>query len=40
MESKTCTEFKLKKTIEDFYKNYTECKDCSIKKKLKTLRRE
>ena len=29
MESKTCTICKIEKDINNFYKRYTECKDCN-----------
>ena len=35
MESKKCTIVDFEKTIEDFYKKYTECKDCNSKRTLK-----
>ena len=31
MESKVCTVCKIEKQINNFYKNYSECKACNIK---------
>ena len=35
MESKTCTQCKIEKHINNFYKKYSECKDCNIKRGVK-----
>ena len=35
MENKTCTVCKIEKYINNFYKKYTECKDCRIKRGVK-----
>ena len=35
MENKTCTVCKIEKHINNFYKKYTECKDCNIKRSVK-----
>ena len=31
MENKICTQCNIEKHINDFYKRYSECKDCNIK---------
>ena len=35
MDSKTCTTCKNEKHIKNFYKKYTECKDCNRTRGLK-----
>ena len=35
MESKTCTICKIKKDIRNFYKRYSECRDCNRARGLK-----
>ena len=35
MEEKTCTVCKIEKHINNFYKKYSECKDCIIQRGLK-----
>ena len=35
MENKTCTVFNIEKHINNFYKKYSECKDCNSKRGLK-----
>ena len=35
MESKICTQCIIEKHINNFYKNYSECKDCNIKRGVK-----
>ena len=35
MESKTCTQCNIVKHINNFYKKYSECKDCNIKRGVK-----
>ena len=35
MENKTCTLCKIAKHINNFYKKYSECKDCIIKRCVK-----
>ena len=35
MESKTCTQYNIEKHINNFYKKYSECKDCNIKRGVK-----
>ena len=35
MESKVCTQFNSEKIINNFYKIYSECKDCNSKRGLK-----
>ena len=35
MESKICTQCNIEKHINSFYKKYSECKDCNIKRGVK-----
>ena len=35
MESKVCTRCNIEKSIENFYRKYSECKDCNIKRGVK-----
>ena len=35
MESKICTQSNIEKHINNFYKKYSECKDCNIKRGVK-----
>ena len=35
MESKICTQCNIEKDINNFYKKYSECKDCNIKRGVK-----
>ena len=35
MENKICTMCKIEKHINNFYKKYSECKDCNIKRGVK-----
>ena len=35
MDNKTCTVCKIEKHINNFYKRYSECKDCNIKRGVK-----
>ena len=35
MESKICTQCNIEKHINNFYKKYSECKDCNIKRGVK-----
>ena len=35
MESKICTQCNIEKYINNFYKKYSECKDCNIKRGVK-----
>ena len=35
MEIKTCTQCNIEKYINNFYKKYSECKDCNIKRGVK-----
>ena len=35
MESKSCTQCNIEKHINNFYKKYSECKDCNIKRGVK-----
>ena len=35
MESKICTQCKIEKHINNFYKKYSECKNCNIKRGVK-----
>ena len=35
MENKICTVCKIEKHINKFYRNYSECKDCNIKRSVK-----
>ena len=35
MESKICTQCNNEKHINNFYKKYSECKDCNIKRGVK-----
>ena len=35
MEPETCSTFKIEITTNLFYKNYSECNDCSSKRELK-----
>ena len=35
MESKICTQCNIEKHINYFYKKYSECKDCNIKRGVK-----
>ena len=35
MENKTCTLCHFEKHINNFYKRYSECKDCNIKRGVK-----
>ena len=35
MESKICTHCNIEKHINNFYKKYSECKDCNIKRGVK-----
>ena len=35
MENKTCTVCKIEKQINNFYKKYSECKACNIKRGVK-----
>ena len=35
MENKTCTLCNIENHINNFYKNYSECKDCKIKRTVK-----
>ena len=35
MESKFCTQWNIEKLINIFYKNFSECKDCNIKRCVK-----
>ena len=35
MESKICTQCNIEKDINNFYKKYSECKDCKIKRGVK-----
>ena len=35
MDNKTCTVCKIEKHINNFYKGYSECKDCNIKRGVK-----
>ena len=35
MESKICTQRNIEKHIKNFYKKYSECKDCNIKRDVK-----
>ena len=35
MESKTCTICKIEKAINNFYKRYSECRDCNRTRGLK-----
>ena len=35
MENKICTVCKIEKHINNFYKKYSECKDCNIKRGVK-----
>ena len=35
MENKICTVCKIEKQINKFYRNYSECKDCNIKRGVK-----
>ena len=35
MASKICTQCKIEKHINNLYKNYSECKDCNIKRGVK-----
>ena len=34
MDTKTCSMRKIKKHINNFYKNYSECKDCTRTRRL------
>ena len=35
MENKICTQCNIDKHINNFYKKYSECKDCNIKRAVK-----
>ena len=35
MESKICTQCNIEKHMNNFYKKYSECKDCNIKRGVK-----
>ena len=35
MENKICTVCKIEKHINNFYRKYSECKDCNIKRRVK-----
>ena len=35
MDNKTCTVCNFEKQINNFYKKYSECKDCNIKRGVK-----